>query len=114
MSGVNFTSHKDEFISQYDASLAKAWEEIGLQAEANAKLYSPVDTGRLRNSISHDTDGKEVAVIGTNVEYAPYQEFGTSKMKAANDGRGFLRPSIEDNLSQYREIMETNLSSLNT
>ena len=46
-------------------------EAIGLTAETYAKKETPVDTGRLRNSISHETD-KEAVYIGTNVEYAAF------------------------------------------
>lgn len=52
------------------SQIEKALEKVGLIAERNAKLACPVDTGRLRNSISHTHD-KNTAYIGTNVEYAP-------------------------------------------
>lgn len=45
----------------------------------------PVDTGRLRNSVTHLLKGYD-CFIGTNVEYAPYVEEGTSRMK----GKHFL------------------------
>lgn len=45
-------------------------------------------------------------VIGSNVEYAPYQELSTSKMPACNNGRGFLRPAINDHIDEYRHIVE--------
>ena len=46
-------------------------EAIGLTAETYAKKATPVDTGRLRNSISHTVDG-EAVYIGSNVEYAAF------------------------------------------
>ena len=52
------------------SQIEKALEKVGLTAERYAKLACPVDTGRLRNSISHTHD-KNTAYIGTNVEYAP-------------------------------------------
>lgn len=52
------------------SQIEKALEKVGLSAERYAKLACPVDTGRLRNSISHTHD-KNTAYIGTNVEYAP-------------------------------------------
>jgi len=49
-----------------------------LQIEQNTKRETPVDTGRLRASYTilfrFDKMGAEV---GSNVEYAPYVEFGT-------------------------------------
>lgn len=55
-----------------------------------------VDTGRLRASITHriEHDGDEsAAYVGTNVEYAPYLEFGTIRMAP----RPFMVPAIERN-----------------
>ncbi len=57
--------------------------------EGSAKRLCPVDTGNLRGSIhimKHATPGKEAkAVVGTNVEYAPYVEFGTGVRGAATN-----------------------------
>jgi HK97 gp10 family phage protein len=68
-----------------------------LMVERSAKIKAPVDTGRLRQSITHnDYDfGSENphVKVGTNVEYAPSVEFGTSKMAA----QPFLRPAYEEN-----------------
>lgn len=49
-----------------------------LNIQAGAKRRAPVDTGRLRNSITFELapDGLS-ATIGTNVEYAPAVEFGS-------------------------------------
>lgn len=56
---------------------------IALRVERLARRYAPVDTGRLRNSITHrvrtelGANPRIVAEVGTNVEYAAAQEFGT-------------------------------------
>ena len=67
-------------------------EAIGQQAETHAKqnvAAAPrVDTGRLMNSIAHEVRTAEDAVyIGTNVEYAVYNEYGTGKY-GENGGTG--------------------------
>lgn len=65
----------------------------GLQVEVRAKRLCPVDTGRLRASITSalEEDGDTIkAVIGTDVEYAPYVEFGTVRMVA----KPFLLPAL--------------------
>lgn len=91
-------------------ALMRALETIGIVAERYAKALCPVDTGRLRNSITHALDNDTMTVsIGTNVEYAEAQEFGTRKRKAANDGRGFLRPAANDHVGEYRRIIEDEL-----
>ena len=89
-----------------DQALARALEEVGLVAEGYAKKACPVDTGRLRNSITHQVRPSEKSVyIGTNVEYAPYVELSTSKTKA----QPFLRPAAADHEGTYKKIFESNL-----
>lgn len=113
---VTFTSHIDAFYVEFDPSVKKALEEIGIEAEGHAKDIitekGAVDTGRLRNSITHqvgETESKEPCVyVGTNVEYAPFIEFGTSRMAA----RPYLKPAIEDFKDEYREIIENNLGKI--
>lgn len=63
-------------------------------------LYS-VDTGRLRNSISHTVDG-EAAYIGTNVEYAPYVELGAR----GRQGVHMLQRAATEHADEYKQIME--------
>lgn len=96
----------DEFRDGLDAALTRALEKVGLVAEGYAKRLCPVDTGRLRNSITHVIDAGEQAVyVGTNVEYAPYVELGTSRQKA----QPFLRPAAQDHVGEYRRIIEGEL-----
>lgn len=91
-----------------DKAMAKALEEMGITAEAYAKKECPVDTGRLRNSITHIVQPGEKAVyIGTNVEYAHPVELGTSRQKA----QPFLRPAAEDHVDKYRAIARKNLQN---
>lgn len=90
--------------------LLAALEAVGLQAEGDVKKtmahYSPkpiVDSGRLMNSITHSVDESDnTAMVGTNVEYGKYVELGTSKMSA----RPFLKPTIQENVPEYKEIFE--------
>lgn len=105
---VKVTSHRQEAIDLKNEAVARALEKMGLVAERYAKEYAPVDTGRLRNSITHEASPDEGAVyIGTNVEYAPYQEFGTRYQS----GTPFLRPAVENHLDEYKAIVESELKS---
>jgi hypothetical protein len=47
----------------------------------NAQKLAPKDTGRLRGSINVRKRGMMYYTIGTNVFYAPYQEFGVKPYK---------------------------------
>lgn len=86
------------------SQIETALEKVGLTAERYAKLACPVDTGRLRGSISHTND-KNTAYIGTNVEYAPYVEMGTVNTKA----QPYLKPAITDHIQEYKNIIEQEL-----
>lgn len=100
---VTITSNADAFKDGLRDALPKILESWGIVAEGYAKLNCPVDTGRLRNSITHERDDEEGQVqIGTNVEYAPYVEYGTSRMKA----QPYLEPAILDNISEYQNIAD--------
>lgn len=70
---MNWTmkDNTDEVLSALENAKKRGLEAIGLVAEGHAKAITPVDTGRLRNSISHTTDD-DAAYIGTNTEYAPF------------------------------------------
>ena len=102
--------------------IKKLFIKTGFKIEHDAKRLFPVDTGRLRSSISTNWDDSgmgrarvappsesndgvsqpskrqgEICVVrvGSNVEYAPYIEYGTRKMSP----QPFLEPSIKGNIS---------------
>ena len=95
-----------EVLSALDKAIERGLEAIGLTAEGYAKKETPVDTGRLRNSISHATD-KEAAYIGTNVEYAPYVELGSR----GRDGKHMLQRSATEHTAEYKKLMEESMKN---
>ena len=101
---INVTDHSGEVKSALEHQIALALAKVGFDAENHVKALAPVDTGRLRASITHLVDDRSVT-IGTNVEYAKYQEMGTSRMKA----QPFLEPGISNNMSEFREIIRNEL-----
>ena len=104
---VVFTSHAKDAISAEEKAKVVALEIIGGKAESYAKKLCPVDTGRLRASITHAQMDENTEVIGTNVEYAPYVELGTHKMSA----KPFLRPAAENHSEEYRQILKQVMSN---
>lgn len=100
MADVTFTSNRAELLAAVSEAKKRALEIMGGKAESYAKQLAPVDTGRLRNSITHAQIDENTEVIGSNVEYAPYQELGTSRMAA----HPFLRPAAENHAEEYKEI----------
>ena len=105
---IQFTDNSKEVSEYIKAALLRGLETCGLVAEGYAKKLAPVDTGNLRNSITHDVDdGEPAAYIGTNVEYAPYVCLGTIHMKA----QPFLKPAVADHANEYRKIIENELKN---
>ena len=96
-----------EWDKAYKSAIRKALEEIGSECEGDAKELTPVDTGRLRDSITHQVEERYVA-IGTNVEYAPIVEFN-DKAKHKVGQAHFLRDSSQRGKEKWRDIMQRNL-----
>lgn len=93
--------------SAITSELESAADDIGVRIQSSAAMGAPVDEGRLRSSIERVVEkaGEYIVsvVVGSNVEYAPFQEFGTIFMSA----QPFLRPALEENKSWIIERLET-------
>ena len=104
MADVEFKSNAKQITSEEAKAKLRALEKIGILVEGRAAKNAPVDTGRLRNSITHETE-QDYAIIGTNVEYAPFQELGTSRMEA----QPYLRPAVDQSQGDIKKILEQEL-----
>lgn len=108
---IKITDNVDLVKRSTQASINAALEAIGahIADEAADELENTprrVDTGNLKNSISHNVNSSENAVyVGTNVEYAPYVHEGTRRM-APNR---FLKNAVEHNADQIKGWFEENL-----
>ena len=105
---VEFKDNSKEFLAEFLRKKALSLIAIGEAAEGHAKDECPVDTGRLRNSISHAEDD-DTAYIGTNVEYAPAVEFRDIAHKTGK--AHFLRDAATTHGDEYKNIVETILKS---
>lgn len=131
---VDFTDNSKEVLAAMHEAAARALEKCGLVAEGYAKKLCPVDTGNLRNSITHMVDEQEpAAIIGTDSEYGAYVELGTGIYAEGGGGRPtpwvyqdakgnwhytrgnkaqpFLKPAAADHAGQYRDILESELKN---
>ena len=127
---VQFTDNSKEVLEAIQQAAVRALEKCGLTAEGYAKKLCPVDTGNLRNSITHTVDEEEpAAYIGSNAEYAAYVELGTGKYVSGGrptpwvyqDEKGnwhrtngqkaqpYLKPAVSDHANTYRKIIEDEL-----
>ena len=88
-----------------DMALDDTADAISLEAQR----IVPVDTGRLRASINVKREYLS-KVIGTNVEYAAYVEYGSPEGTGPNGGPSpYLRPAFENNKKRVSEFFIANL-----
>ena len=126
---ITLNANFDDYIGDdLDDAIDAALERVGSAAEGFAADLAPVDSGRLRNSITHKVDDNSVTV-GSPLEYAAYVEFGTGKYASGGrntpwvykDDKGnwhythgqraqpFLKPALQNNIKTYQAIIKDEL-----
>lgn len=106
MSNYTTKDNTKEVLSAMDKAIERGLEAIGLTAEGHAKKETPVDTGRLRNSISHAVEDKS-AYIGTNTEYAIFVELGAR----GRQGKHMLQRSATEHTAEYKKLLEDSMKN---
>lgn len=88
ISADNTEAVLQELSTKLEAIL-EAWGIQGVGAVVDIiTSESRVDTGAMRNSITHQVDaGDQSVYIGTNIEYAIYHELGTGIYLEGGGGR---------------------------
>ena len=126
---VKFTSYKAEVLAKIQQAKNNALEICGGTAEKYAKenitKNRSVQTGVLRNSIAHEQRDENTEAVGTNVEYAPYVEFGHNQepgryvpaigARLVADhvaAKPYLRPAVENHRSEYEKIIRGELQKV--
>jgi len=75
---ARFKKQLKDFTQKKTKQLQDMTELIGMQTVEEAKSNVPVYQGRLRASLRHIMSRNKLSVrVWTNVEYAPFVEFGT-------------------------------------
>jgi HK97 gp10 family phage protein len=85
-----FSSNSPEIIRELDSCVEPALTKACMIIESQAKSLTPVETGALRDSMSHEVrvkDGEAVGVVGSPLKYAVYVEFGTGEFAENGAGR---------------------------
>ena len=120
-------SNRKEVLRGSEEAVERGLAAIGMRAvtythRPKERGGTPVDTGRLRNSIAWATASQggggtdapsgggaddHAVIIGTNVEYGKFVEEGTSKRKPAH----MLRNALADGADEYARIMEASLKA---
>lgn len=112
MADVRIEDHSDDYMRAFMGALPAALEAIGIHIEGEAKeelenTPRRIDTGNLRNSITHQVvESEGVVYVGTNVEYALYVHEGTSKMEANR----FLTNAVDRNRDQINQYLKDALT----
>lgn len=123
---ITLNANFDDYAGDnLDDAVAAALERVGSAAEGFAADLAPVNSGRLRNSITHKVDDNSVT-IGSPLEYAAYVELGTGKYASGGrntpwvykDDKGnwhythgqraqpFLKPALQNNIKTYQAIIK--------
>lgn len=132
LGGVVFNDYSADVLNEFHDAVLRALERCGEQAEGYAKDLAPVDTGRLRNGISHAVSEDEMAAyVGSNTSYAPYVELGTGiyaeggrptpwvyqdaqgnwHWTRGNKAKPFLKPAVADHPQTYSNIIKDELEN---
>ena len=134
---IEYRDNTEEVLSALEAAIKRGNEAIGMTAERHAKKKCPVDTGRLRNSITYALAGEETHVksyrankggkeretytyegtaegkkgsgvyIGTNVEYSVFVENGSRGRTATH----FLQDAATGHTDEYKRLMEDSMKN---
>ena len=118
------TNNINEILKEVTDKKEIILEIVGGKIEGYAIELCPVGTeestgikgylgGSLRSTIRHEMEDENTMAVKAggmrgiyrDVDYAVYVEMGTSKMKP----QPYLQPAIEDHLSEYQGIIESEL-----
>lgn len=120
---VRFTSYKKEVLDKVRQAKARALEICGGTAEGYAKQGCPVDSGALRNSITHEQRSEDTEAVGTDMYYAPFVEYGHNqqpgryvpvlgKRLVASHvaAKPFMAPAVEGHQKEFEGIIRSELN----
>ena len=115
--GLNsFLSYMQRVESSVDNIIEQSLEETATMIIADTKLNTPVKTGALKRSWTHDNvehDGNKYSVqVGSSVIYAPYVEEGHRQGSAFVQGRFMLKDSIDKNKDKLQQKINEKLDKV--
>jgi len=127
--GVTYISSVDRTQYTITELSRAAFRDVAKLLRRRIKDMAPIDTGNLRRNVgswvrkAEDSDVPYLQVGVYDKErarkkglqdayYATWQELGNSRHPAANGGRGFLRPAVQDSIDDIRHIEGKYLSEI--
>lgn len=127
---IDIIDNSEKVKDEFKQACLRSLERCGMQGEGYAQDLVPVDTGNLRDSISHQVVESEMEVhIGSNSEYAIPVECGTGMYYPGGrqdpwvyqDAKGnwhmthgqraqpYVKPAVADHVQTYVNIIEDEL-----
>lgn len=108
---ITITDNSDEVLKALENAIDRALDAIGETAVGYAQDViteaGRVDTGTMRESVDTDHD-ERIVIVGTNLEYAPYHELGTSKgIKPIH----FLKRAATEHTEEYKNLVKDSLEN---
>ena len=132
-----FNSNAQAVLNEFEKKVERGFEAIGIEAEKDAKIDTPVDSGRLRNSITFATQTyhspgnstikagetpadqqdyatkatpeKNALYLGSNVSYAEPVE--TLNRPHTTGKAHFLRDALAQHGDRHRKLMKKSLET---
>jgi len=100
---AKYKDNTDKVLIEIERLTKTKLETASRMVERTAKQMVPVKTGTLKRSITHAVSKKR-AVIGSNLNYAPHIEMGTTKSSA----QPYLRPALMANMAKIKKLFGGN------
>ena len=102
---ARFEWYGGQVIASVEAAKKTALTAACKIVQADAKADAPKNTGNLQGSITYkvsEDDGK----VGTNVEYAIYQEYGFRHWRSGKFiQNAYLRPALDNNRAKIIKLI---------
>lgn len=105
---IKITSDAEKLLRKFnntdtvEKDVSKLVKDTLHNIERDAKKRCPVDTGRLRGSITTNIISTYSGEVGTNVEYAEYVEYGTRYQSA----QPYFEPAVEKNEGKFNDALD--------
>ena len=87
---IDVKDYTDKYLNRMKSKINVFLDESKSLVASQASVNSPVDTGALSRSFLTDSfvdSSEQVAYIGSSLDYAIYQEYGTGEYALNGNGR---------------------------
>ena len=112
----SFLNYTQQVENSIDNIIKQSLEETATMVISNTKLITPVKTGALKRSWTHDNvehNGNKYTVeVGSSCLYAPFVEEGHRQGSTFVQGRFMLKDSIDKNKDKLQQKINDKLDKI--